>query len=258
MLDCTPIPEGHKRCSRCKQVKPFSAFSRNASKSGGYNSWCMECHREYSQQRAKKPKSIPVIKRCSQCGAEKTSTEFYKTRYSKDGLAAWCKSCANNYYKEYSQRPEGKEARLRANKGYRKSANGRRKIKAYNYQYNRRPDVKERRRKLLATEKYKNFGKKWRQKNRLWSRANNQKRRARERGAPGQHTKQDIQQIYNSQRGRCWYCQTEISLSDMHIDHRIPLARGGSNYPENLVATCPQCNLSKNSRLPHEWCGRLL
>lgn len=258
MLESITISKGHKWCSRCKQLKPLSAFSRNASKSSGYNSWCIECHREYSQQRAKGAKSIPVTKRCSQCGAEKTSAEFYKTRYSKDGLAAWCKSCANAYHQRYSQCPEGKEAHVKASQKYRKSANGRRKIKAYNYQYNRRSDVKARRRRLFTTEKYKSYGKKWRQKNRLWSRANNQKRRARERGAPGQYTKQDIHQIYSSQRGRCWYCQKEISLSDMHIDHRIPLSRGGSNYPENLVATCPQCNLSKNRRLPHEWCGRLL
>jgi 5-methylcytosine-specific restriction endonuclease McrA len=45
-----------------------------------------------------------------------------------------------------------------------------------------------------------------------------------------------------------------------HVDHVVPLVRGGSDDPSNLVIACVPCNLSKGDKLPHEWkrSGRLL
>lgn len=44
------------------------------------------------------------------------------------------------------------------------------------------------------------------------------------------------------------------------VDHVVPLVKGGSNGPDNLVIACSTCNLRKNDKLPHEWPegGRLL
>ena len=89
------------------------------------------------------------------------------------------------------------------------------------------------------------------------------RRRARERASAGSHTAGDIRLQVRSQtdkRGklRCWWCSKIIKNNDYHVDHRIPLARGGSNAPENLCISCPECNLSKQAKLPGEWNGRLL
>jgi hypothetical protein len=35
-----------------------------------------------------------------------------------------------------------------------------------------------------------------------------------------------------------------------HVDHIIPLARGGTNDITNFQALCPKCNLSKGVKLP--------
>jgi 5-methylcytosine-specific restriction endonuclease McrA len=35
-------------------------------------------------------------------------------------------------------------------------------------------------------------------------------------------------------------------------DHVIPVARGGSDDPDNLVAACKRCNFSRQDRLPEE------
>jgi 5-methylcytosine-specific restriction endonuclease McrA len=107
-----------------------------------------------------------------------------------------------------------------------------------------------------------------RERARAWARANPDKARAMQRAGAnnrrarilyngGTHTAEDIQRQYDSQKGKCWYCGKKVG-NKYHVDHRVPLSRGGSNAPENLVVSCPKCNLSKHDRLPHEWCGRLL
>jgi len=79
------------------------------------------------------------------------------------------------------------------------------------------------------------------------------RRRERERAAPGTHTTDDIQRQINRQKGRCYWCSCNLG-SNYHIDHVIPLAKGGTNSPDNLVCACPTCNTSKGARMPYtEW-----
>lgn len=48
----------------------------------------------------------------------------------------------------------------------------------------------------------------------------------------------------------CKYCGNSKRL---HVDHKIPLARGGSNSFENLITSCETCNCSKGSKLLADW-----
>lgn len=82
-------------------------------------------------------------------------------------------------------------------------------------------------------------------------------RRARKLGAPGTYSDNDVKAIYKSQLGNCWWCGEQVG-NNFHVDHRVPLSRGGSNRIDNLVISCPPCNLSKGPKLPSEWNGRLL
>lgn len=74
--------------------------------------------------------------------------------------------------------------------------------------------------------------------------------------ATGVHTGDDIAAQYLRQRGRCYWCGERVSKS-YHVDHVIPLAKGGSNGPENLVIACPECNRRKCAKMPHEFSDRL-
>lgn len=75
--------------------------------------------------------------------------------------------------------------------------------------------------------------------------------------------------IYMSQRERilfierakktCEYCgQVGTSVAadpagrSWHIDHRMPLSRGGKNHIDNLALACTWCNLSKGNKLVAE------
>lgn len=59
------------------------------------------------------------------------------------------------------------------------------------------------------------------------------------------------------QGGRCWWGAHPLG-DNFHIDHRIPLSRGGAHDPSNIVLACASCNLSKHDKMPWEFAGRLL
>lgn len=71
-------------------------------------------------------------------------------------------------------------------------------------------------------------------------------RRARE----GTFSKEDLEVRYQSQHGKCAYCKKKMAQKKMHVDHIIPIALGGSNYPANLQLTCRTCNLRKGAKDP--------
>ena len=48
----------------------------------------------------------------------------------------------------------------------------------------------------------------------------------------------------------CVYCG---STEDLHADHRISVARGGTNALENLDTACGPCNLSKGPKTLSDW-----
>lgn len=53
----------------------------------------------------------------------------------------------------------------------------------------------------------------------------------------------------------CAYCGSE---EDLHVDHRVPVIRGGSNSFDNLVTACRPCNLSKGPKPLDIWLGSLV
>jgi 5-methylcytosine-specific restriction endonuclease McrA len=51
---------------------------------------------------------------------------------------------------------------------------------------------------------------------------------------------------------RCQYCGTRGGTFDLTIDHILPVSRGGSTSPDNLVSACFACNQRKGDRTPEE------
>jgi 5-methylcytosine-specific restriction endonuclease McrA len=85
-------------------------------------------------------------------------------------------------------------------------------------------------------------------------------RQALKRAAEGSHTAADVQRIYEAQKGKCVCCHKKLN-GKYHVDHIQPLARGGSNWPDNLQALCPTCNMRKSAKDPIKFAqenGRLL
>jgi len=77
-------------------------------------------------------------------------------------------------------------------------------------------------------------------------------RRARILQAGGTYTKDDIIALLIAQESKCALCGKPFGPDGYHIDHFVPLSRGGTNDPSNLKLTHPVCNLRKGAKLPHE------
>jgi 5-methylcytosine-specific restriction endonuclease McrA len=99
----------------------------------------------------------------------------------------------------------------------------------------------------------------WKKANPDQANTQNRNRRALRAAAKGTHDESDIQALFKLQNGRCAYCGKRIKT--YHVDHILPLSKGGTNEPRNLQLTCGKCNLTKGARHPLDHArliGRLL
>lgn len=87
--------------------------------------------------------------------------------------------------------------------------------------------------------------------------ASNRATRARRAKAPGKHSAADIEALRIRQEGLCAACMDGLHDGG-HVDHVIPLARGGTNFVGNIQLLCASCNLLKHVLLPIEFKWRVL
>ena len=55
------------------------------------------------------------------------------------------------------------------------------------------------------------------------------------------------QAVYERDEGVCGICHRPVSRRAFHLDHIIPLARGGEHSYANTQATHPRCNMKKHA-----------
>lgn len=75
------------------------------------------------------------------------------------------------------------------------------------------------------------------------------KRIARLRGAGAV---EDIsrREVYERDGGACYLCSTPIPYQGYHLDHIVPVSKGGAHTSHNVATSCAPCNLRKRNKLP--------
>lgn len=206
-----------------------------------------------------------TLKRCSKCGVSYPATAeyFHRSKAHKGGFVSRCKLCIVAYRREYNA--ENSEMRAEYTRQYAKEHSEWKTAYDHQYYKDNNDNVRARTReyKRSHAEYEREYQRQYRktEHGKATHRACRMRRRARIRLATGSFGAKDVKALRRGQTDkngnlRCWWCGKVIS--EYHIDHRVPLAKGGGNHPNNLCLSCPSCNSSKKARLPHEWNGRLL
>jgi 5-methylcytosine-specific restriction endonuclease McrA len=126
------------------------------------------------------------------------------------------------------------------------------------YQANKELVAEKERQKYLANReaikrRVAKYQKEHPEQTRLLHRLKANRRRALLREAGGEQYKPaDVERLIAAQAGLCVYCRTSLAQG-FHVDHRIPVARGGTNDARNIQLLCPPCNMAKSDKLPEDF-----
>ena len=233
----TTVDGDKKRCASCEKWLTFDNFSPE-TRGCGLKSYCRECMK--AKKKAKKlAEGYKVnlrfvneegveVKKCTVCGMIKPTNDYY---WHGGKIAGDCKEC--NYHKRqaaYKADPEKfrKKARDWGNKNSEK-----RKQKLLEWRA-KNPD---KRREYYNRTRENNF-------------ARVHEYRARIRNAPRIEgfTREEI---IMRDGYICHICGGFVLPEELHIDHVIPLSRGGPHTRDNAAVAHRHCNLSKGGR----WSG---
>jgi hypothetical protein len=204
-----------------------------------------------------------MFKECNKCKELKEFKFFYKSSTCKDGIRGVCIDCISMQKKEkYNLRSDEKKQKDK-NKKKEWANENKEKIKQYysrrNNSENGKKYIKEYHNK--NNEEIKKYKKEWHKKNRekillmfkeyrktemykisLRASAHNLRTGDRRLTSKLLISKLELQNCC------CFYCNKELNLLEkysVHIDHVIPIKKGGDNSIENIVWSCALCNLKK-------------
>jgi len=78
--------------------------------------------------------------------------------------------------------------------------------------------------------------------------------------ADAEHIKREKNKVQHAKKSRwwqqkcssstCYYCNNKFPFRELTMDHIVPLARGGTTTPGNVVPACQECNKRKGVDTP--------
>lgn len=240
-----------RTCKACEATKPIDQFDRKRISNAGVAYYRNQCKPCYNAIRRNAYASTPEMRRKKCVAAARWRQEHpeeyaaSRKRYQDtNGPLIYQRHREHGYSAAYAKKyPE----RVRAYaKKYKASPKGRALIR-----------IRDRKRQQNPTRRAYNT-----EKNRQWRKNNPERfreavfqwkanRKARKAGAPV------IERVYRSKiikrdHSTCYICKQTVPEKEIHLDHVIPLCRGGEHSYANIRVTCKLCNLKKHSKLPEE------
>lgn len=206
-----------------------------------------------------------LTKACTKCGETKVLGSFTKDKRKRDGRRPACKACEAEQKRAY--RAANREKVLEQERAYREASREAlaERDRAY-YEANReavaerrrahraanRETIAERDRAYYAAnrEAVAEYRRAYYAANPHVHWASKYRTRARAYGFPivvEEFTKADVVTMYGDY---CTYCETGAFE---HLDHFVPVAKGGPHTLENARPSCGACNRAKGEMSGDEW-----
>lgn len=161
-----------------------------------------------------------------------------------EGHGRFCSQQCNTAGREALQRPESEAKKIEGIKRARRE--GRWTVLRGEENPRWRGGAEARKERLRRSGKQKEWTKRYRKNNPDKVREFALRRKSR-KSAPLPYG--TIPKIREMQKNRCAICRASLAKGD-HLDHIMPLAKGGQHTPANLQLLCPPCNLAKSDRDP--------
>lgn len=160
------------------------------------------------------------MKTCTKCDESFDLSMFYSSRSGKDGVGSWCKPCTKEHQRVYHAEWYKKNKQKKLTNAVVWAKSNPVKIKAHQTKHRH-------------THPEYDFNKKSRRRQRI----------------DASCFVVSKNEILKMRQKPCIYCGEKSS----HIDHVIPLSRGGQHRIGNLAPSCMKCNLTKNNKFISEW-----
>jgi hypothetical protein len=230
-----------KVCIICNNEKIIKDFEIDFKSEDGLKNICRKCVSNQKIQLKSFQALSKSSKICCICGSQKSITEFGKNLNNKDKLASACKICTRKRDRDNYQKNM-------LNDNYKKYC--REKTKKHNIKaFNKDPNFYKKRyykkhiENVLRHRDYYNRNKD------LFRNYNAAYRCYKHRATIVKFTDEQLNQRMSVFGYKCAYCGGPFE----HVDHVIPLSRGGPHCLANLRPSCAHCNLSKNNKKLSEW-----
>jgi 5-methylcytosine-specific restriction endonuclease McrA len=191
------------------------------------------------------------LKRCGRCHEWKPLEAYCVDNHTKSGLHSTCRDCKAEKARVYYS--ANKERLATQKRGWHEANKEKIAEHARAYYQENREAIRAQQAVKRKTPEHREYMREYAKSPK--GRQIKALRRGARLGATGGFTLADIEAIRVAQGNRCYLCGK--TLKKYHIDHFIPLAKGGTNDPGNLRLACPSCNQRKHSKHPFEL-GRLL
>lgn len=196
--------------------------------------------RGWLQRNPGKPHPSIRPRTCKQCG---------KSIDHLNGKAKFCsKTCTNAWLR--AQDPEGYNAKAKA---WQSSEKGKATRRTYLQANAGKRQAWARADRAKNPDRYSRYWKQWAAANAEAVAEMYRMRRARMWANPDSIgvSVWEWRRILNRSQGCCFYCGVKADV--IHMDHVVPLAKGGRHAPANVVVACGRCNVRKHAMFLSVW-----